>query len=320
MILYRQGRYALAATEFGKELEQDPKSAMALSMLALAMTFDRRGKAAIEPALAAIALDPERAFCHYALAVAIIGPAPIFRAFGFDKMYYRLRVRKGRRAAMQAMQLDPTNPDYYRLLAGIELDLRRPRRALKWADQGLALQPNHIGCANLRAKALTRLGRSREAKAAVRHALSLDPNNSESHKTGGWTHLKAGQTNLAIEHFTESVRLNPEDQQAQIGLKMARTRTKRVATISIVVILYFASRIVSNLNQSDDNDKPTAPNLLFSFPHPRPKPNPTTASADPVTPSQPMPTTSAPDTLWPWTPLPFAPDVPGGGPSSTTHP
>jgi tetratricopeptide (TPR) repeat protein len=288
IILYGQKRYAMAVVEFGKELSQNPESALAMSMLALSMNYDRPGTAAIESAHAAIALDPNHAFCHYALASVIIGPSRTFNGFGLGIYLYRHRLRKARRPALRAVQLDPLEPIFFQLLAAIELDLRHPRRALSWADKGLHVRPDHIGCANVRAKALSRLGRPAEAKATVARSLALDPENADTHKTGGLTRLQAGHPEQAISHFVESVRLNPQDQGAVLGLRAARHRVRgrRVALVTIVIVLF-----ISLFRQWFDSDRDTpappgsdSPILKFALPpvHQRypMTPSPTSATID----------------------------------------
>ena len=115
------------------------------------MNYDRPGTAAIESAHAAIALDPNHAFCHYALASVIIGPSRTFNGFGLGIYLYRHRLRKARRPALRAVQLDPLNP-YPSTARGNRVRSARSTPRLSWADKGLHVRPDHIGCANVRAK------------------------------------------------------------------------------------------------------------------------------------------------------------------------
>ena len=49
------------------------------------------------------------------------------------------------------------------LLAKIHLQERRWRDALNAAEQGLQFNPEHVGCTNLRAMAMVKLGAKQEA-------------------------------------------------------------------------------------------------------------------------------------------------------------
>ena len=82
-LLYGQKRYAMAADEFRKELATDPNNASAMSMLALSLVFDGKREQGLEQARAAVTADPERAFCHYALACATVGMAPKFSQLAY---------------------------------------------------------------------------------------------------------------------------------------------------------------------------------------------------------------------------------------------
>jgi tetratricopeptide (TPR) repeat protein len=245
MLLYHQHRYTLVADEFRKELSQAPNSALAMSMLALSLKQDGKMEEAIQQAQAAIAADPERAFCHYALACILVGRAPRFgrmrsfrlfgRIAGISK--YRRGLRKAKLPALEAIRLDPVNPEYSALMSAIELDLRQFRKALVWADKGLAASATHVRCANLRARALLKLDRIEDARQTVEGALALDPESALTHATSGWTHLKSGEPEKAIEHFTQSARLDPNDVNVHRGLSLARNRRLRRASLAAGVIL-----------------------------------------------------------------------------------
>jgi tetratricopeptide (TPR) repeat protein len=251
MLLYQQKRYAMAADEFRTELSQKPGSALAMSMLALSMTYDGRMALALPEAQAAIAADPERAFCHYALACTMIGPAPRFTKgqvlLGtFGKLgQYRRRLRKATPAAMEALRLDPINPEYLALMSAIHLDLKSPKKALQWADKGLAARPDHVRSANLRAKALTKLGRIKEARQTLQGALAVNPEDASTHATSGWTLLKGGDSKKAVKHFSESLRLNPLDENTRRGLSLAKAGKKAVWPGLIVGIGIAASHLTS---------------------------------------------------------------------------
>src|SRR5579862_8027442 len=108
VLLYKQKRYAMAADEFRKDLSETPSSSLAMSMLALSLTYDDKKDSAIPIAESAIAADPERAFCHYALACTIIGRTPDWVVTGFFFRGVRLkyaiaRYRRGLRKSKKPL-------------------------------------------------------------------------------------------------------------------------------------------------------------------------------------------------------------------------
>jgi Flp pilus assembly protein TadD len=229
LVLYHQKRYALAGEEFRKELAANPQNARAMAMLGLSLTYDGKVVEGIEQTKHAVAAEPECGFVYYARACALAGPPrSVPTGGGLLAMgswrAYRRRVREARIPAMEAVRLEPRNPDFLSLLGAIALDLRQPKEALHWAELGLAARADHVRSANVRARALGKLGRKKEARLMVETALALDPENASSHAAGGWTSLQAGDPRRAVEHFRESVRLDPTDPRSLDGLETARVK------------------------------------------------------------------------------------------------
>src|SRR5262249_16847114 len=86
------------------------------------------------------------------------------------------------------------------------------------AESGLEIEAEHLTCANLRAMALNRLGREDEAGRALEDALAQDPENALTHANRGWTALQRGEAQKALEHFRESLRLDPTNDWARSGM------------------------------------------------------------------------------------------------------
>jgi tetratricopeptide (TPR) repeat protein len=104
------------------------------------------------------------------------------------------------------------------LRASIRLAQRDWSAALADAEAALALNPEHVQSANLRAMALVRLGRKSEAAATVNYALERAPENAFSHANQGWTCLHQNDPRKAQEHFREALRLDPEMEFARQGM------------------------------------------------------------------------------------------------------
>jgi tetratricopeptide (TPR) repeat protein len=277
MLLYNQHRYSLAADEFRKELAQNSNGGLAMGMLALCLCYDRKPAESLAQAEAAIAADPERGFVHYVLACVIVGPkarGPNLRAIRTfwligRRFSYHRRLVKARKHAMEAIRLEPRNAEFLALMSAIALDLKLPKQSLEWADKALAVRANHVRSTNLRARALAKLGRRDEARQTFQGALALDPDSAVTHSHGGWTHLHIGDANQAVEHFQQSVRLNPDEPSAHQGLRLARKsaagRTaRRFSGIGIAAYLLFAA-LRGTSNFSSTSTDPWVPIAILGF-------------------------------------------------------
>src|SRR5690606_6128653 len=110
---------------------------------------------------------------------------------------------------------DPLAADTFALLASVELGRSRWTDSLDAANRALALQPEHVGAANLRAMALVRLGRKAEAMESVDYALRRAPENAFSHANQGWNCLHQNNPRRAQDHFREALRLDPNLEYAR---------------------------------------------------------------------------------------------------------
>lgn len=206
LLLYQQSRYDLAEQELHHALAEDPGDAHAHALLSLCLCDRKDHPAAMREAEEAIHLGPDVSFTHYALAYAL---------------YHSDRLQEAEAAIGQALELTPWEADYYSLLASIRFDRRRWAEALEAAERGLELDAEHIGCTNLRAMALVKLGRRAEAGAALGDALSRDPEDALTHANQGWTLLEQSQPDKALEHFREALRLEPNLDWAREGIVAA---------------------------------------------------------------------------------------------------
>src|SRR5262249_13736238 len=137
---------------------------------------------------------PDLAFAHYALARALME---------------RNRLEAASGAILEAVRLEPQDPDYHGLKAAIFLQREMWQDALAAAETGLQMDAEHVTCNNLRAMALVKLGRKADAGITIDSTLSREPENSFSHANKGWTLLEQGRRKEALKHFQESLRLQP---------------------------------------------------------------------------------------------------------------
>src|SRR5262249_50071176 len=154
------------------------------AMMALCLGERERYADATRAAQTAVHLGPDVAFAHYAVAFV---------------MYARERFREARQAIDEAIRLDPEHAGYFAKLAQIHFAQGDGAAALAAADQGLACDAEDVGCTNLRAMSLVKLGRKDQAGRTIGDALARHPENAVTHANQGWTLLERREPLKAME-------------------------------------------------------------------------------------------------------------------------
>ncbi|HTI69453.1 MAG TPA: tetratricopeptide repeat protein [Candidatus Limnocylindria bacterium] len=202
-LLWKQKRYSQAESEFRADLKINPDSSSSHMMLGMCLGAQKRYTEARLEIIEAIRLDPNSAYPHYSMAHLAQNAGESADAMS---------------AIQEAIRLDPTNPDYHAVLAVLYLNKKEWAQALASAEIGLRFNPRHIDCDNTRSAALTKLNQSKEAEERLDASLAGDPANSMTHAHRGWAYLESGDPKNALEHFTEALRLNPQNDWARRGL------------------------------------------------------------------------------------------------------
>jgi len=258
LLLYQQSRYDLAEGELRQVLAVEPDNAHAHAMLGLCLEQREQYTDAIRETEQAIHLSPDLPFAHFAHA---------------HVYFARNRFSEALTAVNEAIRLDPEDPDQYALLANIHLHERRWQDALNAAEQGLQFNPEHVGCTNLRAIAMVKLGRKAEAGRTIDAALSKNPDNSLTHANQGWTCLEHSDPKKAAEHFREALRLDPQNEWARQGIIEAlkakniiyalmlkyflwMAKFSRKGQWAIILGGYFGNRILAAIAQSNPDLAP----------------------------------------------------------------
>ena len=233
-------------------LTNEPDDALAHALLALALAHLEQGKDAVDAGRRAVALAPELSFAHYALGWALLE---------------RAELNAAERSAQEALRLEPDSHGYA-LLAQIYVRRKRWAEAIKAAEQGLQIEPEHPGCANLRALSLGALGRTDVAAALVNDVLALDPDDAFGLTNRGWLMLRQSRPREALESFREALRLDPTLDWARTGIVealKARSALYRfvlryelwVASLTsraqwfLILGLFFGGRVVRALLRSN---------------------------------------------------------------------
>ncbi len=221
LLLFQQSRHELAEAELRQALAAEPHDSYAHALLGLCLAEREKFKEATDEVRQAIHLGPDFPFAHYAHARVL-----------YDRNHHKEALA----AIQEAIRLDSTDADYFSMLAAIHFDEKRWQPALDAAEQGLQFDPEHVGCTNLRAMAMVKLGRRAEAGATIDAALAKAPENATTHANQGWTYLEKGEPKKALEHFREALRLDPENDWARHGIVEA---LKARNIIYAVMLKYF---------------------------------------------------------------------------------
>lgn len=201
-ILLEQNRYDLATREITARLQDDPNDPDGYILLTLCQVMQQK-REALETCRRAVELAPDNDRVHYVMSLS-------------QKQHGDLAAAEA--SIRRAIGLNSWNAGYFGQLAAIELERHRWRAGLEAADEGLAIDPDDELCLNLRAAALTKLGRHKEAAQTLEGALEKHPEDAYSHANRGWSLLHENDPNRAIVHFRESLRLDPNSSWAKEGL------------------------------------------------------------------------------------------------------
>lgn len=202
-LLFRQSRWDFAEKELRAALADDPEDWISHAMLAFALLRQEKPQDAVAEARRAVGHGPDASYAHYVLALALLEAG---------------KRAEARAAAIRALEIDPADPDYHSLLGWMDLGAKRWADALENAEKGLALDAEHVQSANVRAQALVKLGRGREAGLTLDTALAREPESDLTHANMGWTLLENGDHKKALGHFREALRLDPTSEWAREGI------------------------------------------------------------------------------------------------------
>lgn len=266
-MLLSQERFELAEKELRAALVEDPNNGGVLATLGLCLSELKNYAEATSTVEKAIGLQPDSDFAFYALAFV---------------MYQRNRYTESREAIKQAIALDPYDPDYHAHLAALEMQANNYKACLDAVDKGLECDPEHQRCTNLRAVALTKLGRRDEAAATMETALNLNPENAVTHANQGWAALHDRRPKEAMEHFRESLRLEPDFDWARAGIVEAMKARNPIyrwllawflwlsglspkVQMGLVIGIVIGQNVLVHLTKSVPALEPVAPFLIFGY-------------------------------------------------------
>ncbi|HEV2694851.1 MAG TPA: tetratricopeptide repeat protein [Verrucomicrobiae bacterium] len=223
LLLFNRKRHEEAVGELQTAIAENENDPHCHGLLALCLSRLERHQAALESAKRSIEIAPDSSYGHSVLA----------------RVYAdRGRYAEAREAVRQAIQIDPEEANTQGMLAQIEYCLDHWDAAVKAADAGLALDATEDVCLHFRSLALVKLGRMAEAEKDQAALLAADPNDTYTHMARGWTLLEQGNADEARHHFLESLRLDPDNDDARSGLVNALKARHFIFGLALRLLLY----------------------------------------------------------------------------------
>ncbi len=208
--LYDFERYEESLKEYAKAASEDPDDAHVVSMMALCELALGRNKQAIETANRAVSMSPEDASHHYSLALVYAGARD---------------VKKAHKAIDRAIELDAQDAQYLAAKAAICAQGGDWRGAKTWSSNALQQDPDNELAQDYYAEALAYTGSRDEAMEVGAKALYDNPDSADAHTTNGFIYLRQGKHRDAAQHFREALRLEPNNERAVDGMKIALKAT-----------------------------------------------------------------------------------------------
>lgn len=201
--LVQRGRFKEAEQLLRGALAKNPGDADLHMQLSRVLCKMDRPKEAQDAARRAIGLEPDWSLPHEILAEALLASS---------------NLNEAEQAVKRAIAAGGDDPDCRAILARIYQEKNRSEISLEHANAGLALDPDHDTCRFFRTIALGNLGRHSEADQSALQLLSDDPEDSANHSARGWILLERNATAEARMHFQEALRLDPDSDDARMGL------------------------------------------------------------------------------------------------------
>jgi Flp pilus assembly protein TadD len=204
---YDQGNWELAERHLRAGLALDPTSGRDHAVLAGVYAKRRRPWEARLESDEALRLDPH---------------SRIVLAFRVDVLLACGDVSGAVAACRELVAAVPSSSRAHSSLAFALIRARRPRAALRAADEALRIDAADADGLSARAMALTQLGRPEDGEAAMREALRLHPNAPSLQNNMGLIQLRRGQPLAARESFWGALRVEPNQRSADTNLSHLR--------------------------------------------------------------------------------------------------
>lgn len=206
-------RPALALELADRLLAQNPVNIHGLAVRTEALALLNRLPEAVGTARQAVAIAPQSAHPHAALAWVYGRQGQLWAAVD---------------TLREALRLNPYNADYYALLAQLQYLLRRPDETVASANSGLAINARQLDCLLWRALAEEQLNEPAAADSHFQQLLRLAPNSAPAHAHRGKQLLRRGELAQAATHLAAALQLAPtRSAEAELVPLLRQTRREQ---------------------------------------------------------------------------------------------
>lgn len=238
--LMRTGQPDKAAPRYQQALKRDPRFAMALQRLGVALRRMHRQTESLEILKQAAAMTPgdpltwhELGLTYRALERPADAAAAIEKALELDPELpeahnnlgiLRLAagaVQRAEAAFREAIRIRPEYADAHGNLASLLSAARRFEEAEAEYEAALRLRPADAAARYNYAMLLGRTGRYDRAQRELEASLRADPEFADAHELLGDLLRGKGQTRDAARHYREALKIRPDSARAHLGLGAA---------------------------------------------------------------------------------------------------
>jgi Flp pilus assembly protein TadD len=202
-MVYSMERFDDAIVELRNGLNQDPEDAYCHGLLGVIYSQQKKKKEATDATNLSLKFEPDGAYVHYMASIC-------FGNIGLAKA--------SENAIITALSIDADNATFHERYAAILANKGKWKDALSELDIALEIDPHHQAAMSLRTKALTALGRKKEAELNTKLLVQMSPDTAGPHMDAGLVALSRGDKDAAYKSFHEALRLNPNSQRAREGV------------------------------------------------------------------------------------------------------
>jgi protein O-mannosyl-transferase len=191
-ILFEDGKFAEAMTEYKKALQINPDYVEAVNSLGLALAGLGRTEEAKTEFEKALRMNPNYVKAHNNLGLVLAGLGRTEEAMA----QYR-----------EALRIDPRCAEAHNNLGNVWVNTGRFAEAVAEYREALGINPRYAEAHSNLGFALANLGRMAEAIAAYAEAVRIKPDYAEAHYSLGVLLAAEGKTEEALAQYREAVRL-----------------------------------------------------------------------------------------------------------------
>jgi Flp pilus assembly protein TadD len=248
--LIELGRFDEAVAALHQLLGRDPESRLGWCLLAQAHLGRRDPEAALEAADRAVAVAPESSWAHRLRSVALGVQGNHEGAIA---------------AALEAIKFAPNDWQGYACLARLFTQIKARRgEAISAGEYAVALAPHESDAHLAHGIAAAANGKRKEAEAAFRRSLTIDPQNSDAHNELARLKLRKsrfGATRLAdaAEGFQTALQVDPHGSISRRNLELTlRTFLARLSYL-IFIVAWICARAVTPITPASPGTPATPP-------------------------------------------------------------